>query len=344
MANPTLLIGDYHMRDDFPFYQAHQKLLPWLLEFEVSDVFLLGDIFHRPTPSPVEYSSVIYFINSLLEKEGTKVYILNGNHDYNRVNRQFSTSVFKNWDDNRVQVIKEPRVIKDQSGNAYFCLPWMPDTHSKIRKEAGLSTFEEYVTRYIPENFKQEIIHSDFLLYHFPDETVYFGPESDGGIDLSPFEEINPKIIRKAGDIHIPDDHYVGPLFPTRIDEYGYQNKIVKVSINQLVEYIPVPQVLNFKTVDYAANPEDELEKDGLYLLEVRGTGTSEAMKKWNISDVSRVRKVTNTQSDESEATEDSEIEVSNLINLFFREKEIKGSVRDYIKKVLQEAGEPVKN
>ena len=229
------VLGDLHIRKEEPFFFAASAVLEKLKEeLSKGDTLIqIGDLFHTSKPFPKEYGLILDFL-SHCKVEGIEVILLAGNHDYNHNQKTYSIDPLLSGG---VQNIYAPLCLEIEN-STFFFLPWQP-----------IANFKESIEKEYPEKFRKEIEKSDFLVYHFPDETIMFGSDYQG-IDLRAYEKINPNIQRLGGDIHKPDANYLGTPYQTRYDEKDQVGRFGQIEKSKL-DYIEFSSPTSFVDIEY---------------------------------------------------------------------------------------------
>jgi hypothetical protein len=237
------IVGDLHIRKEQPFLAAVQNFIIFLINLipEGSVLILLGDVFHTSKPFPVE-NAVFMNLLSMCKSKNIRVVVLQGNHDYNGNQNTYSMLPFE--DD--IVLMDRPQ-IKEIEGINFSFLPWMSSSDVKDITNGDTSSLKEFYSEWLPK--QGEDWSADYLLYHFPDETVDFGGEKNG-IDLSSY-----KGRRMGGDIHVKSPNYVGTPYQTRYDERGQISRIFCINGKDVSE-IEVPTFLNFFDIDMSIEEE----------------------------------------------------------------------------------------
>lgn len=262
----TYILGDLHVRKEEPFFSAAKSVLEEMkTKLKRGDTLIqLGDVFHTSKPYPKEYELINEFIKWCEEKVVSLV-IMAGNHDYNynqgtySIDPLVSKQVFKFY---------EPTLFETEEAN-FFILPWEPKAN-----------FKQLIEKEYPETYKTSIEQADYLLYHFPDETIMFGTDYQG-INLSAYEEINPNIIRIGGDIHVQSENYLGTPYQTRYDEKGQIGRYAKIT-NSDTQYIEFVTYVEYLDIEYGKEiiPGLNVLEDGASLiLTIKNAPSVEAAK-----------------------------------------------------------------
>lgn len=224
---------DRHLRSEIPFYLAHKQYNDWFLKQEWNNdenVFIsLGDFFDKSKPTPNEYETALNFFNEVKFK---KIFLLTGNHDYDRKLESYSTDPLAS--NKRIEIIYVPkiRMIGDMS---FTFLPYYYD-HSN-----SLTPMKEYYTSLTPP-----FVDTDFVCYHFEDSTISFGKEKTG-IDINYLK--GKKI---GGHIHKSQKNYeLGMPVLWREDEKNENTSLGIISEDKSFNFIEVPKFIDFYTVNY---------------------------------------------------------------------------------------------
>ncbi len=219
-------IPDLHVRDEQPHYDAIKLFFDWILKHPVindKDTIIIqgGDLAHRSIPRPKEVDLLWMFFKGLKVRE---IIINSGNHDYDDDRKIFAGIPFRNLDN--VTVVDSATLI-ERDGIKMTFLPWQPHNIK-----------QPYQTRDKSINPDD----TDFLFYHFPDETV--GMKSY--VNLKQF-----KGHRIGSDIHdTSSPNYPGVAYPTRKSEMGSHNSLICYEDGELSR-IEVPNVFDYYRVSY---------------------------------------------------------------------------------------------
>jgi DNA repair protein SbcD/Mre11 len=97
---------------------------------ECLDVLLMaGDIFHRENPRPTEEIEFARRVLRVMEKAGTRVVIVLGNHDYPSASgRASAVEIFPALDIQGVSIVRKPGLIRVETKSGpveILCLPWV---------------------------------------------------------------------------------------------------------------------------------------------------------------------------------------------------------------------------
>ncbi|KKL93117.1 hypothetical protein LCGC14_1877880 [marine sediment metagenome] len=226
--------GDTHFKVESPFFEAGQSFMKWFVEqdFNNENNYLvhLGDVYHQSRPNPRVIKVVEnWFLNKLKFK---KMYILSGNHGYNRARNSYAGSPLTNF--GNIELLKEPQTFNIESLK-FLSLPYY---YPFILKD--IPPMEEYYSN-LPEELRVKV---DFIVSHVEDETSHF---SDYYCDLSYL-----KGQRISGHIHIPSGHFLGSAFISRYDEKGKSGNLEIIDIEtKNTKLIPIPRFLDYYDVNY---------------------------------------------------------------------------------------------
>lgn len=232
----AVIIGDLHFKKDEPFFSAQKEFCKWFLNqnFNRKENILInsGDLFDKSVPNPSIYE---YAINWHKQMNFKEIFILSGNHDFCRVKNSYSTEPLTSLDN--IKVIYKPEIICFNN----FKILFLPFLYDKTCNSNSL-TQKEFYSLY-SKNFKDKC---DIIIFHFEDETIQFGGESNG-IDLSWCEGE-----RIGGHIHKKQAGYLGSPLITRYDEREKESFILLIDLDtKEKEYVKVPQFLDYVTIDY---------------------------------------------------------------------------------------------
>jgi DNA repair exonuclease SbcCD nuclease subunit len=224
---------DRHMRSEIPFFIAHQQYNDWFLNQEWNNeenIFIsLGDYFDKSKPTPDEYEMALSFFNKTKFK---KIILLAGNHDYDRKLESYSIEPLAS--NKRIEIITYPEVQQIENMSFAF-LPYYYDYSNSNEP------MKEAYTLLTPP-----FVESDFVLYHFEDQTISFGKEKTG-IDISYLK--GKKI---GGHIHKSQKNYeLGMPVLWREDEKGESPTLGMIKTDKSFSFIEVPKILDFYTVNY---------------------------------------------------------------------------------------------
>lgn len=241
-------------------YLSRGAYIDWVLNNpklnnEETIYFSLGDLFETSLPTPKEMSLATYYFENL---ESSKKYILAGNHDYNRGKDSHSFDPLLELRD--VEAIKIPEILK--LGNYTFnCLPFMYDSYSSLYGP-------------MKEEYEKMDTETDFVLFHFEDETMNFGNNK--------FVDLKVKGKRFGGHIHVGGDNYLPSPVPNKKNEVLDRRYVVLINLETGTwEEIDIPNFLDFQTVKYPNSlPEKRAEYTALIVTDV--LDKEEAQKKYD--------------------------------------------------------------
>jgi hypothetical protein len=213
---------DRHVKKTEPFFSAHKEYNKWLLEQDFNNkntTFIsTGDLYNSSVPTPEEIDITEKFINDF---KGNLI-IIAGNHDYSISEKVYSILPLRNY--SKVKIITEPCVLNVENYSIAF-LPFIKNV--KYMKETY-------------ENLSDEFINTDYIVYHFDDESV-----SNKGIDLSYL-----KGKRIGGHEHLSRKNYelCVPIIG-KYDERGNQPTLLKIDNEE--QFINVPRFIDYYSIEY---------------------------------------------------------------------------------------------
>ncbi len=232
--NNLIVLGDTHFKVEEPFFSAGKSFMKWFSKQNFNDdnnyLICLGDLYHESKPNPKVIKAVEnWFLNELKFKQ---MFILSGNHGYNRAKDSYAIEPLINF--GNIKLLKEPQIFNIENVKILTLPYFYPYTLEDI------PPMEKYYSD-LPEELRTKV---DFIFGHMEDETSHF---TDYYCDLSYLK--GEKIF---GHLHIPSGHFLGSAFISRYDEKGKSGNLEIIDIKtKNTKLIPIPIFLDYYDVNY---------------------------------------------------------------------------------------------
>jgi len=228
-----LILGDLQIKSNEPYSIAFNNFIDWMKVQSFNNdnniLLQLGDLYDSSLPDPKTNQLVLKFFNNLKFK---KIYILQGNHEFNGVSKQSSLDILKEFNKN-IEIITNIKIL-DIGNLKCLCLPYFYPSQNDINIYNFYNNLSE---EYYLKDY-------DFIFHHLEDENNHFGKKY---VDLSKL-----KGDRIAGHIHIATNDYIGTPFPTRYDEKDQKGKIIEIAIEskEKIQH-NIPMFINYIDIEY---------------------------------------------------------------------------------------------
>ena len=285
----------------------------------VMSLFNLEISFIQSNPKTQELILAAQALFSTTKDKNIEWRVLGGNHDYSSRTDTFAPQIFESISSN-VSIISKPIFLDN-----YVYLPWQPK-----------ATRDEYHSILIKHG--QE---SRGVFYHFPDETQSF---TSPVFNFSEFmSNSNIELNLMGGDIHIPNERYIGVVFPTRIDEANVQGKLVLLNEDDgsVIETIEIPKTVEFIDLKFG-DPMPPQVKDKTYKIRIRDVESYESVVEMYESNMNNVisivpKKYIISSNDSSGESLEESLTIQDYFRLFSEENQIDEDIQEIITKVLYE-------
>ncbi len=213
-----IVTGDFHwgIRNAKEVFQKTSRkfiqdfLIPLINEEDISDLFILGDLFHQRQSINVKILDMVFDLVDDLLSTGIDIHIITGNHDlYYKTSKSItSLRIFDYLNhNNQIHRYHTPEVI-DLHGNRLYMVPWLQSNESKNK---------------FPENLKK--VKPDLCLGHFEINRFEIRSDfvEDDGFKQQLFKDNTKKTF--SGHFHLRNEKgnitYVGTPYQTSWTDYG---------------------------------------------------------------------------------------------------------------------------